>query len=361
MSLRVGLDTSEADLDVQGEIDFDFFEASETSSNLNKTPFSHQESSRTLESTDEKSENGSNPLLDHKSNLKEQDLNMANVLESSCSNYLNKPMITVSCDDATGFVQKTTIETVIPTPYNYKDNKCGKTSPLGSKKTKRVLSPRLKNKVFSDEIEISDDSSISSMSESESDLSSVSEDSFELGGGSDSMTDVTPLNSPYKCNSPMPNKLKFQKVKASEITEKDLKKEGVKFPDDFDEKDCSKCDAIDIHELLKAVKRLEMGQNINTVCRGKSAPPSVITQNAKCRKNLSFSNEEVRRIDNDNRVLLKKIVAQQTRQKPRTNLSARVMSSSAVNRQRQQRRIELDNLVCPSHFFNFKYLRVIGT
>lgn len=351
MSLRVGLDTSEADLDVQGEIDFDFFEASESSSNINKTASAHQESSRTLESTDEKSENGSNQLSDRKDSLKEQDLNIANVLESSCSNYLNKPMITVSCDDATGFVQKTTIETVIPTPYNYKDNKCGKTSPLGSRKGKRVLSPRLKNKVFNEEIEISDDSSISSMSESESDVSSVSEDSFELDGGSDSMTDVTPLNSPYKCDSPMPNKLKFQKEKASEIIGKDLKKEGVKFPDDLDKKDCSKCDAIDIHELLKAVKRLEMGQNINTVCRGKSATPSVITQNAKCRKNLSFSNEEVRRIDNDNQVLLKKIVAQQTRQKPRTS-SARVMSSSAVNRQKQQRQIELENLVCSLYFFN---------
>lgn len=358
MSLRVGLDTSEADLDVQGEIDFDFFEESECSSTINKTAPSHRETSRTSERTDEKSKNGSSPSSDHKSNMKEQDRNIANVLESSCSNYLNKPMITVSCDDATGFVQKTTIETVIPTPYNYKDNKCGKSSPLGSKKGKRVLSPRLKNKVFSDEIEISDDSSISSMSESESEVSSVSEDSFELGEESDSMTDVTPLNSPYKCNSPIPNRLKFQHVKASEITEKDFKKEGVKFPDDLDKKDCSKCDAIDIQELLKAVKRLEMGQNINTVCRGKSAPPSVITQNAKCRKNLSFSNEEVRRIDNDNQVLLKKIVAQQTRHKPRTNSSARVMSSSAVNRQRQQRQIELENLVCHLHFLNFKYLYV---
>ena len=344
MSLRVGLGASEADLDVQGEIDFDFFEASE-SSNTNKTISTDQEISRTLESTDQKIDN-SGSLPGPEGSLKEHGMNKTNVLESSCSNYLNKPLITISCDDATGFVHKTAIETIIPTPYNYKDNKCGKSSPLVSKKGKRVLSPRLKNKVFNDDNEISDDSSLSSMSESDSDLSSVSEDSFELDEETDSMTDVTPLNSPYKCNSPMPSNLKLLKEKHSGIAEKDLKKEAVKLPDGLDKKDCPKCDSIDIHELLKAVKRLEMGQNINTVCRGKSAPPSVITQNAKCRKNLSFSNEEVQRIDNDNQVLLKKIIAQQNRQKPKTSSSVRILSTSAVNRQKQQRQIELENLVC---------------
>lgn len=347
MSLRVGLDASEADLDVQGEIDFDFFEESEGSSTVNKTPSAYQDSSNSLKNTENGSlEYGKGFLPNHEDNSIDHDPNKANVLESCSSQYFNKPVITVSCDDATGVIQKTTIETVIPTPYNYKDNKCGKNSPSTSKKRKPVLSPRLKSKIFNyDDNEISDDSSISSMSESESDISSVSDDSFGLNEESDSMTDVSPLMTPNKCNSPMPGGSKLQKENSAENILKGTKKEGVKFPDQLEHKECPKCNAIDIHELLNAVKRLEIGQNINTVCKEKCSTPPIITQNAKCRKNLSFSNEEVRRIDNDNQILLKKIVAQQTRYKPRSSGSIRVLSSSAVNRQKHQRQIGLENLV----------------
>lgn len=342
MSLRVGLGASKADLDVQGEIDFDFFEESDCSSSINKTP-PVQDISHAQPSMEVKSECAGNLTPNCDARLKDRDLNITNAPESCCSSqYFNKPLITVSCDDATGLVQKTTIETVIPTPFNYKDNKCGKDSPNAFRKNKTMLSPRLKSKIFSDDYEISDDSSISSMSDSESDFSSASDDSFELNDESDSMTDVSPLQSPYPCSSPMPGGPSLQGEK--KLDNKDPKKEGVKFPDNVEKKECPKCEAIDINELLKAVKRLEMGQNINSVHQEKCSSQSVITQNAKCRKNLSFSNEEVRRIDNDNQVLLKKIVAQQKRSKPRSGSGVRVLSSSAVNRQKNQRQIELDNL-----------------
>lgn len=346
MSLRVGLDSSEADLDVQGEIDFDFFEETECSSSVNKTVSSPSSTSAPKSEAKELLNRDKLLLCDPENNLKDCNLNKTNIPESYSSHF-KKPLITVSCDDATGLIQKTTIETVIPTPYNYKDNKCGKSSPIGSRKGKRILSPRLKSKVFNDDHEISDDSSLSSMSESESEseMSNVSDGSFELDEETDSMTDVSPLNSPYKCGSPMPSGVNLLREKATPDIQKECKKEGVKFPDNLQKKKCEKCDAIDIHELLKAVNRLEIGQNINKVCREKPSTPSVITQNMKCRKNLSFSNEEVRRIDNDNQVLLKKIMAQQNRPKSRPNSSMRVPSSSAVNRLKQQRQIELENLV----------------
>lgn len=346
MSLRVGLGASRADLDVQGEIDFDFFEESDCSNSVNKTA-SLVENSNSSKSSDVKSnEYVENCLTSLEVNVKDFDLNRKNVPESCSSQYFNKPVITVSCDDATGLVQKTTIETVIPTPFNYKDNKCGKNSPSTSRKNKRILSPRLKSKIFNDDTEISDDSSLSSMSESESEISSEGDDSFELNE-SDSMTDVTPLMSPCLCSSPMPTGKNLLSEKATGNSPKEAKKEGVKFPEDIDKKECSKCEAIDLQELLKAVKRLEMGQNLNSVCKEKCVKtPPIITQNVKSRKNMSFSNEEVRRIDNENQILLKKIIAQQNRLKPRTGSAVRAVSSATVNRQKHQRQIELENLVC---------------
>lgn len=339
MSLRVGLGASQADLDVQGEIDFDFFEESD---GANNSTSKSQDPSTAIESKEHcskfASENSENGLQIGESDATECDLNSLNIPEST-KNY-NKPMITVSCDDATGVVKKTTIETIIPTPFTYKDNKCGKLFSSGHLINNKTLdSPRLKNKAFKDDNEISDDSSISSMS-----ASSESEDSFELDG-SDSMTDVSPLPSPYTCYTPTAGD---QNAKSDETDEaKEMKKEGVKFNDEVGKKRCEKCDTIDFHELVSAMNRLQMKQNARSVstCSGKCRSP-VLTQNARCRKNLSFSNEEVRKIDGDNQILLKKIVAQQNRAKTPSSSTANIRPSSAVNRQRHQRQIELENLVC---------------
>ncbi|GFT22836.1 hypothetical protein NPIL_274691 [Nephila pilipes] len=345
MSLRVGLGASQADLDVQGEIDFDFFEASDSTNDSNKNAsadLSNAVKSSEYYSASVVSNGLSKKSYSFNSDLKhaESDPCSLNGGESCSSRNYSKPLITVSCDDATGVIQKTTIETIIPTPFTYKENKCGKISPSGVRKGKKALSPYLKSKVFKDDHEISDDSSISSMS-SES-LSSVSEDSFELNE-SDSMTDVSSLASPYNCYSPT---LGDQNVKPEKLTKpvgKGLKKEGVKFTDDVDKQQCAKCNNIDFHELVNAMNRLKMKQNVSPICAAKCKSP-VISHNANCRKNFSFSNAEVRKIDHDNQVLLKKIVAQQNRPKSNHLSSTQVRSSSAVNRQRHQRQIEFENL-----------------
>ncbi|XP_054724281.1 cilia- and flagella-associated protein 97-like [Uloborus diversus] len=336
MSLRVGLGASQADIDVQGEIDFDFFEESD---NTNKTSAGLQSNALSSDSDrnaySEKKNTDVDRLPESERELSEFD---PNINESCSSLNFKKPMITVSCDDATGVVQKT-IETVIPTPFNYKESKCGRTSPRTSSRAKRIPSPYLRNKMFLDKCDVSDDSSLSSMSESDSDLS-ASEDSFDLDEGTDSLTDVSPVISPFRNCSPNPD-FNDPSPSSSTLVDSNLQKNGsVKFAEES-HKECEKCNSLDVMELLNAVKRLEMGQNVGVMCS--EATPSVITQNAKCRKNLSFSNEEVRRIDNDNRNLLKKIVAQQNRPKTRPH-SVRVISSSAVNRQRHQRQIELENL-----------------
>lgn len=344
MSLRVGLGASQADLDVQGEIDFDFFEASENTNDSNKN--ASADPSSAIKSAEQYSvsivSNGhSKDSYIFNSDLKhaESDPCFFNSGESCSSRNYSKPLITVSCDDATGVIQKT-IETVIPTPFTYNENKCGKISPSGTRKGKKALSPYLKSKVFKDENDISDDSSISSMS-SES-LSSVSEDSFELNE-SDSMTDVSSLASPYNCYSPT---IGDQNAKSGNLPKpggKELKKEGVKFTDDVDKQQCAKCNNIDFHELVNAMNRLKMKQNVSPMCASKCKSP-VISHNANCRKNFSFSNAEVRKIDHDNQVLLKKIMAQQNRPKSAHSASSQVRSSSAVNRQKHQRQIEFENL-----------------
>ncbi|KAF8783461.1 hypothetical protein HNY73_013619 [Argiope bruennichi] len=264
MSLRVGLGASQADLDVQGEIDFDFFEASDNTITSNRN--ASLETSTALKSEHPLSCIASDHF-ENSSSLKNEpehaksDLNSVQITESSTSYNYNKPLITVSCDDVTGVVQKTTIEAVIPTPFSYKDNKCSGVRSLETKKMKKASSPYLKNKVFKDDIEISDDSSISSMS-SES-ISSLSEDSFEYND-SDSMTDVSALASPYTSHSPTNND---QRTKQENITSCDesngVKKDGVKFVDDLDGQLCAKCKNIDFHELVNAMNRLQMKQNIN--------------------------------------------------------------------------------------------------
>ncbi|KAL2712713.1 cilia- and flagella-associated protein 97-like [Vespula squamosa] len=64
------------------------------------------------------------------------------------------------------------------------------------------------------------------------------------------------------------------------------------------------------------------------------------------RKNMSFTDEEVRKIEHENELLLRKIMAQhQSRDKVfRGNILPKI-SSSAINRKRLQKKIEGDNMV----------------
>lgn len=64
------------------------------------------------------------------------------------------------------------------------------------------------------------------------------------------------------------------------------------------------------------------------------------------RKNMSFTDEEVRKIEHENELLLRKIMAQhQPRDKVFKGSILPKMSSSAINRKRLQKKIEGDNMV----------------
>ncbi|XP_035724533.1 cilia- and flagella-associated protein 97-like [Vespa mandarinia] len=64
------------------------------------------------------------------------------------------------------------------------------------------------------------------------------------------------------------------------------------------------------------------------------------------RKNMSFTDEEVRKIEHENELLLRKIMAQhQPRDKVFKGNILPKMSSSAINRKRLQKKIEGDNMI----------------
>ncbi|XP_014224591.1 uncharacterized protein LOC106650868 [Trichogramma pretiosum] len=73
--------------------------------------------------------------------------------------------------------------------------------------------------------------------------------------------------------------------------------------------------------------------------------PSRNVKASSSRKNMSFTNDEVMKIERDNEILLKKIITQH--KAPKTNIQQikpRV-SSSAINRRRLQKKIEEENMV----------------
>lgn len=67
------------------------------------------------------------------------------------------------------------------------------------------------------------------------------------------------------------------------------------------------------------------------------------------RKNYSFTNEEVRQIDRENQRLLKELSRQSARPRRSSTLKTSVplprLYHSALNRQKEQQRIERENLV----------------
>ncbi|KAL3235870.1 hypothetical protein MRX96_022378 [Rhipicephalus microplus] len=167
----------------------------------------------------------------------------------------------------------------------------------------------------------------SSVTDSEG-LSSLSEGSMEDLSESESITDVTPLHSPYMCDSPVPAvKLPWRQTQ---------KRRRLRERSAWEPKHHQR-EPVDLQLLVDAIRRLEAHQCEQSRAR-KEAP-------VKGRKNMSFSNEEVQRIDRENQRLLKRILAQQNR--PRPKFDSRTpsrLAPSAINRQRQQRQIEVENL-----------------
>nr|XP_033799369.1 cilia- and flagella-associated protein 97 isoform X2 [Geotrypetes seraphini] len=156
----------------------------------------------------------------------------------------------------------------------------------------------------------------------------------------DTVTDVTPLSTPDI--SPIQS---FDLAATSDI----LKKKKIKrqenvsqeiYDPEYNEKALH--DAMDLNQLLKAFMRLDKKDQRNLVTE---------TPATKIKKNYSFTNNEVRQIDRENQRLLKELSKQNSGMRSNSIIPKKLtcppvrLYHSAVNRLKEQQRIEKDNLV----------------
>lgn len=100
-------------------------------------------------------------------------------------------------------------------------------------------------------------------------------------------------------------------------------------------------DAVDLNHLLKAFMHIEKKEQRNVIIDYPTPTP---------RKNYSFSNEEVRQIDRENQRLLKELSKQVSKSKTKSTIEKKPVVPSvrlyhtAINRQKEQQRIERENL-----------------
>ncbi|KAJ1215515.1 hypothetical protein NDU88_003123 [Pleurodeles waltl] len=157
----------------------------------------------------------------------------------------------------------------------------------------------------------------------------------------DTVTDVTPLSTPDI--SPIQS---FDLAATNEMKKKIMKQENVSqeiYDPDSERKYDQKAlhDAMDLNQLLKAFMHLDKKEQRNVVFDH----PAITRP-----KNYSFTNEEVRHIERENQRLLKELTRQAT--KPRNkSLTPKKPAGppsklyhSTINRQKEQQRIEKDNM-----------------
>ncbi|XP_053112473.1 cilia- and flagella-associated protein 97 [Hemicordylus capensis] len=157
----------------------------------------------------------------------------------------------------------------------------------------------------------------------------------------DTVTDVTPLStpdiSPIQSFELAASNDKKLKIKRQENVSQDL------YDPDLDHRCHQKAlhDAVDLNHLLKAFLQLEKKEQQKLVLD--QSPPGT-------RKNYSFTNDEVRQIDRENQRLLKELTKYSV--KPRSKSASlkkpsgpsSKMYHSAINRQKEQQRIDRENL-----------------
>lgn len=155
----------------------------------------------------------------------------------------------------------------------------------------------------------------------------------------DTVTDVTPLStpdiSPIQSFELAASNDKKLKVKRQENVNQEL------HDSEFDRRCSQKVlhDAMDLNQLLKAFLQLEKKDqklNINHPSKGR-------------RRNYSFTSEEVKKIDRENQRLLKELSRQSAKPRRSTplkkpSLPPPKLYHSALNRQKEQQRIERENL-----------------
>ncbi|XP_076343733.1 uncharacterized protein LOC143243871 isoform X2 [Tachypleus tridentatus] len=396
--LNVGLGDCQDDLDIKGEIDFDFFDAPEKSKSWEGNPNSESGRPQTLEiehcllshsnhklpgekSTVAEAQNEINPsywecdTLDYNESVGAVSKYASGYFHShseACGcNVLSCPRFSTSEDlDASGSLRrKKVIETIIPCPCEHdclnaqQNSDLCRAARIGCElcvciSPHKCVSSDTKDKNKYENTDKTDRASpTSSLSTSDSD-DFASEDSLDGLSESDSITDVTPLSSPYWCDSPLPQCKSYKclpcETNESEQTKESYregpsneqvikKQENVKFSESQDWQSENLQELDELNQVVEALQALETRNKRTNIKERNCVTPPVL----KGRKNMSFSNQQVHQIDQENQRLLRKILAQQNRSKAQCGAGSRptYTASSAINRRRQQRQIESDNLM----------------
>ncbi|KAM5193667.1 cilia- and flagella-associated protein 97 [Mantella aurantiaca] len=158
----------------------------------------------------------------------------------------------------------------------------------------------------------------------------------------DTVTDVTPLSTPdispiSSFDIAATSEALRSKVKRQENVSKEI------YDPDFESKSSPKAfqDAMDLNQLLKAFMNLDKKEQ-----KSLTAEQTPIGQ----KKNYSFSNDEMRHIDRENQRLLKELSRQASKSKSKSltpkkpNGTPSRLYHTALNRQREQQRIERENM-----------------
>lgn len=201
-------------------------------------------------------------------------------------------------------------------------------------------------------------------SSSETDSNSTSSDS----DSDTSVTDVSPLHSPDRSKKYEEIDRSFEKKQRSS-KDGNRKADGVRFVEvtpgysihGKSKQRSQDLEARELSMLLRAVLEMDecptrndfesLQRKMNRPSsgrpkRGRQRPESAHLPHQ--RMNMSFSNDEVQRIDRENRRLLGKIMTNKAQVPSTRNLQGmpgQRMSHAAMRRQREQRRIEMENMV----------------
>lgn len=144
-----------------------------------------------------------------------------------------------------------------------------------------------------DDVNLSSDSLSSSASVSDSDLTSTDSDDSLALSESESITDVTPLNSPY-CDSPIPQSKHIEYPPEDKNPSRDV-----------DSAVSGGSHRPEVNVLMKAIEKLELEAKSNSELGNRD--------NVQQRKAPPFSNEETKKIEQENQRLLKRVISQQNR------------------------------------------------
>lgn len=180
----------------------------------------------------------------------------------------------------------------------------------------------------------SSDSLSSSASLSDSDLTSTdSEDSLALSE-SESITDVTPLNSPY-CDSPLPSR------------NIDLKSDDRNFPNscrnyDYDGSG-DNCHRPEVNVLMKAIEKLEATNSSEFDYR----------ETMMRRRAASLSNDESKKIELENQRLFKRVISKQNRMRSMYSASNLPAGKNQSCKHQESMRSDGDISVCLSFYIMF--------